>query len=132
MPTGTQLNTVVVTPSHGLFLTSRGEKYVQYRIIQYIQQTVFTVCMWYLNAKKSLTWGGGHQCKGRTSLYSLHSGPMSTRKLLASPLPQAALFKPHVPTYVTQLLLREDDIGTLNNFFIQCKKNIFVKLKKPT
>ncbi len=57
-----------VAPPHGLFLTCRREKCIQY-YTAYIQQT--ESCVRSLNAKIHYlgTWGGGHHCKVQTSLH---------------------------------------------------------------
>ncbi len=119
MLTGQRINAGVVTHSHGIFLTYKGEKCIQYYII--ISSEPY-LGVWSLNAKKkSLTLGDGHQCKVQISL---HSGPMLKsgchifNKPQASPLPQVTPFStPHTHTCDT-ILLREDDISISDVFFI--------------
>jgi hypothetical protein len=62
MLTGPRINAGVVTPSHGLFLTCRGEKYLFKLLYINIICTVFT-CEDF-KCKISLTWGVGLQCRG--------------------------------------------------------------------
>jgi hypothetical protein len=59
MPAGLRMNAGVVTPSRGLFLTCRREKYIQYYTIIYNIQYLH---VGFLNAKIPY-WVGGHQCK---------------------------------------------------------------------
>jgi hypothetical protein len=63
--TGPKINADVVTPSHGLFLTCSGENICTV-FDNNTQRILFTCGV--LKCEKSLTWGGGHQCKLHTSL----------------------------------------------------------------
>jgi hypothetical protein len=51
MLTGPRINVGVVTPSHSLFLTCRGEKYLQYYTIMQYMYSVQYLRVGFLNAK---------------------------------------------------------------------------------
>jgi hypothetical protein len=97
-----------ITPPCGLFLTCTGEKYIQNYTTTYVDSTR-TYVLTPVNGVRT----------------SLHSGPMletdcpDSHKLLASPLPKAALFStPHAYTCNT-ISAMEDDIGTSEVFSIR-------------
>jgi hypothetical protein len=118
MLTGPRINADDVTPSNGLHLPWRGKKYVQYYATIHGGQNSLVGS---INAKKSFTWGGGHQCKVQTSL---HSGPMLKinchiyRNHWPQPFTQTLPLS--APAYLTCdiVLLREDYIGTSGVFFV--------------
>jgi hypothetical protein len=99
--------------------TVQRSKYIQY----YTTICIDRIYMWNpLNGKKSLTWGGGHQCKARTSLCF---GPMLKIDCPLStiywphPFPQLAPFflfpTRHAQTSNT-ISTNEDNIGKLEAF----------------
>ncbi len=98
MLTGSKINTGV-EPIHVVFLNLQMRKIYTVLYITYVQRKVFTDG--FLKSEKSLTSGGGHQCKVQTSL---HSRPMLkidctiSHKLLTPPLPQAFPSQTHIST----------------------------------
>jgi hypothetical protein len=103
MLTGPRINTGVVTPSGGLFLTCRGEKYIHYCTIIYSVQYLHVR---FPNAKNPLLWVAAFSVRVQTSL---HSGPMLnmvcpiSHKPLAPTIPQARPFQSHMSTHVHSL-----------------------------
>ncbi len=102
---GPRINADDVTPSHGLFLTCRGEKYVQYYTM-YIHIVDRTMCEVF-KCKKSLSWGVGRNAN-LTPLWShvenqRHRFPQAT-SLTPSPS-QSPFSSPHF-TLDDRVLLR--------------------------
>jgi hypothetical protein len=115
---GPRIKAYFINPSHGLFLTCRGEKYIQHNTILY---NVWQLICGLPNAK-NLTRHGGIWCKGQTSL---HSSPMLwfncpiSHKRLSQPHSLITSSTPHICTHMIQIQTdrAEDDIGTLESFW---------------
>jgi hypothetical protein len=105
MLTGLRITQGDVTPSHGLFLTCRGENIYTVYTVQYY--TANSICSGALKCKKSLTCGGGHKCmyvrgEPHSALDHVASDCRVSHEPLASPFPQTHPFQPPTPTHITQ------------------------------
>jgi hypothetical protein len=70
----------------------------------------------FLTSKKSLSWGGGHQCKMQTSLYSgsiLKSTVLFPTSYWLRPFPKYTLFSTLHAHISCTISIIEDDIGTM-------------------
>ncbi len=107
MGTGLRIDADDIIPSCGLFLTYRGEKYVQHYTIFYSGQYFL---VWLLKEKIPFIWWWPSVQGVKTSLYSgsmLKIDCPIAHKILASPLlPSLPPFQPHTCDIV---LLREND-----------------------
>jgi hypothetical protein len=118
--TGPRINAGFITPSHGLFLTCRGEKYIQYYTIlynvQYLKCRVFKC--------KIHNLGCGPQCKGANfPLLRSHAEnqlPRFSQAIRPAPSPSPPL-QAHIPKHVIQFELAEDDISTSKFLLIHYK-----------
>jgi hypothetical protein len=85
MLTGPRINVCFGAPSHELFLTSGGEKFIPFnKIFNNVQQLMCGTS----KCKKTLTSGGGLQCKG----VNLH--PLQSHAEIQLPLSHNSLAPP--------------------------------------
>jgi hypothetical protein len=95
--TGSRISADFITPSYGLFLTCRGEKYIQYCTIIYSIQYLH---VGFSNVKTPLQWVVAFSASVRTSVHSCPNGkqlPCFPQGIGPTPSPDPTSSIPHAP-----------------------------------